>query len=268
MNLKKKKFYLDSNSASFDADYQTLLTKSVALGYNSPSAGLKAKQNTLLLTLKAAGAWSLMDVLYVQKNNDATLGNFALLNWKDPNSFACSSSALPTYGVNGYTGNGSTQFLTTNWTPKTNGINYTFTDCSLGGFQTENATGLFALWGASDVAGANAIRFYPLNSALWIYTVNGLQDSGANADSSGFWQEKRTGAAAGSLFRNGSSVDTNVGVGTDRPSVSLSLLSYNVNGTNQDFSPNTIGCFFAGASMTTQQSVDTYTAFNAYFASL
>ncbi len=268
MNKKLKNWFLNNGSAVLDSDYTALLARGTALGYTLPSASLQTKQNTLVLALKAAGVWSLIDVLYFFKNNNAGLANFSLLNWKTPSSFACSSGVPPTYGVNGYTGNGSTQFLTTNWTPKTNGVNFALADCSLFGYQTENVTGLYALWGGAEALGLNLIRFYPLNVGLFIYGVNGAAANAANANGSGFWQTKRTSLSAGALFRNGSSVNSDAAAELDRPTATVSLLAYNVAGTNQDFSLNTIGCFGAGSAMSTQQSSDLYTAINNYFASL
>lgn len=256
-------------AVSYDTDYQTLLARGTALGYTLPSAALKAKQSALIVALKAAGVWTLIDVLYVFRNNDATLGNFSLLNWKAPSSFACTIATPPTYGTSGYKGNGTTQFISTNWIPNTNGVNYTTNNASMFGYQTENTNALEVLWGSSDAAGVNSTRFVPRNTDLWVYNLNSTSsDSGANVNATGFWQVKRTDVSNMSLFKTGSSVDTAAVASSGMPAVAVSLLAYNVNGTNQNFSTSTIGCYGAGSSMSSQQSSDLYTAFNNYFNSL
>jgi hypothetical protein len=56
MNKKLKNWYLSSSGVSVDTDYQAVLTKATSLGYTLPSASQQAKQNTLVLALKSAGA--------------------------------------------------------------------------------------------------------------------------------------------------------------------------------------------------------------------
>lgn len=258
------------SGASFDSDYAAILAAAQANGDTLPSNSLKTKQNTLVLTLKAIGVWTLIDILYVLRNNEATLGNYSLYNWKNPAVFKLTSSAFPVYTTTGYDGNGTTQFLSTNWTPSTDGVNYTQNSASMFGKQTENVASGGVLWGSSGAAGADSNRFIARNATdLWVYQVNCTTiDSGANTDATGFWQEKRTASNATALFKNGASVDTTANSVNNMAGSPVTLLAYNVNGTIGTFSPNTIECYGAGAAMTTQQSVDLYIAFDTYFNSL
>lgn len=267
---KKKIFWWLGGGVTYDSDYQALLTQATSLGYTLPSVTLRTKQNTLVTSLKSAGVWTIIDVLYVFRNNDTGLGNFALLNWKAPTLFACTLPVAPTYTVNGYDGNGSTQYLSTNWTPSTDGVNYQLTDASMFGYQHENVQATAALWGASGAGGINASRMITRNASdNNTYAINNSTGDNYNhTNATGFWQPKRTASNAEALFKNGSSVDTNTVGAALRPTSPVTLLAYNVNGSPTNFNGSTIGCYGAGASMSSQQSSDLYTAFNTYFSSL
>lgn len=265
-----KDWFLGGQSISIDADYQAVLDRATTLGYTLPSVALRQKQSQLVSDLKDYGVWTLIDILYVFRNNDSTLGNFSKLNWKSPSDFEITHTSAPTYTVNGWDGNGTSNFLTTNWAPSANGVNYLLNNASSFGGQIENASGQYPLWGASDAGNTNYTLFIPRNASnLIVYSVNSTNvDTFANLDSSGFWQTKRTAATAHSIFLNGSLIDSGPIGSSGRTGAAVTLLALNTNGTVASFSPNTITCYGAGSSMSTQQSADLYTSFNTYFTSL
>lgn len=115
----------------FDPSYQAVLDRATVLGYTKPSAAQQIKQNQLVLDLKAAGIWTLLDVFYVFATDGDS--DFATLNWKNPAAFQCSKVNSPTFTINeGFQGNGTSSYLDTNWTPSTNGVNFTLNSASLG----------------------------------------------------------------------------------------------------------------------------------------
>lgn len=116
-------------NSSFDADYQAVLTKAVALGYNLPSASQQIKQNTLLLALKAGGIWNKLDVLYIFANDGGS--SFATLNWKNPNANLATLPNTPTFITNqGFTGNGTSSYINTNFNPAIGTNNYVLNNAS------------------------------------------------------------------------------------------------------------------------------------------
>jgi hypothetical protein len=116
-------------NSSFDADYQAVLNRAVALGYTLPSASQQIIQNNLVLSLKAGGVWTKLDVLYIFANDGGS--NFATLNWKSPSANQSTLINTPTFTVNeGFMGNGTSSYIDVNFNPATEGVNYTLNDAS------------------------------------------------------------------------------------------------------------------------------------------
>ena len=112
----------------FDADYQAVLTYATSQGYTLPSGGQQTLQNDLVVALKAAGVWSKLDTFA----NFATDGNsdFALIDWKRLSDYTAINS--PTFTSNqGFTGNGTSSYIDSNFNPNTSGVNYTLNDASI-----------------------------------------------------------------------------------------------------------------------------------------
>ena len=65
------------------AEYQTILDRGTALGYELPSSTEQERQNRLVYDLKQANLWTLFRGLYVF-DNDTTSGNFQGINWAVP----------------------------------------------------------------------------------------------------------------------------------------------------------------------------------------
>jgi hypothetical protein len=111
----------------FDADYQAVLNYATTKGYTLPSAGQQILQNQLVLALKTGGIWNKLDTFAVF----ATNGNidFALIDWKRLTDYTAVDS--PTFTTNqGFTGNGTSSYIDTNFNPSTSGVNYTLNNAS------------------------------------------------------------------------------------------------------------------------------------------
>ena len=116
-------------NSSFDADYQAVLNRAVALGYTLPSASQRIKQNTLVLALKSGGIWNKLDVLYIFANDGGF--EFARLNWKNPNSNLATLINPLTFTANqGFTGNGSGSYINSNFNPAIGTNNYVLNSAS------------------------------------------------------------------------------------------------------------------------------------------
>jgi hypothetical protein len=110
-----------------DPDYQAVLDYATLQGYTLPSAGQQALQNQLVVDLKAAGVWSKLDTFAVF----ATDGNsdFALIDWIRLTQYTAVNS--PTFTTNvGFSGNGTSAYIDTNYNPNTQGVNYTLNNAS------------------------------------------------------------------------------------------------------------------------------------------
>jgi len=112
---------------AFDSDYQAVLNYAISLGYTLPSASQQIKQNALLVSLKAAGVWTKLDTFAMFANNGGS--NFGLIDWKRLALYTAVNS--PTFTTNqGFTGNGTSSYIDTNFNPATSGTNYKLNDAS------------------------------------------------------------------------------------------------------------------------------------------
>ena len=111
-----------------DADYASVLARGTTLGYTLPDATLQVKQNATVLSLKSAGIWSKLDVLYFFATNNS---NMATLNFKAPSSHQVTLVNSPSFTASqGFKGNASTSYLNTNFNPATSGVQYTLNNAS------------------------------------------------------------------------------------------------------------------------------------------
>ena len=93
-----------------------------------PTPARRAIINALVVGLKADGIWSQLDVLYLMAAADSQAGT---INWITPANFTLIAVNAPTFTTDrGYTGNGTTSRLRTQYTPSTNGVNFTQNNAS------------------------------------------------------------------------------------------------------------------------------------------
>lgn len=249
------------------------LARGAALGYTLPSAAQQQKLNTFFYALEAAGiitgvASSLLDVLYlfaIDGNSD-----MATLNVITPTSFQCSKVNSPAFTSNqGFTGNGTTSFLNTNWNASTSGVNYTTNAASHGGYINSNVDLAQIDWGSS-----NGTSFLQISSRNVTSSGNGsmtINDNAglvaSNTSTIGFYHCQRTASNARRFFKNGVSVNDDTKASNGIPSLSVFICGRNSNGGISNASTKQIGMFFAGASLDGLESAF-YNAWNTYFTSL
>jgi hypothetical protein len=117
-----------AGSYILDADYYAVLSRGTTLGYTLPDATLQVKQNATVISLKSAGIWSKLDVLYFFATNNS---NMATLNFKAPSSHQVTLVNSPSFTASqGFKGNASTSYLNTNFNPATSGVQYTLNNAS------------------------------------------------------------------------------------------------------------------------------------------
>ena len=140
----------------FDTDYQAVLDRATTLGYTLPSASQQIIQNNLVLSLKAGGIWTKLDVLYIFANDGGS--NFGTLNWITPTLNQSTLINSPTFTTNqGFQGNGTSSYIDTNFNAVTQGVNYVQNDASRY-LYLYTASGTGALDGKSVVSINNMTR--------------------------------------------------------------------------------------------------------------
>ena len=117
-----------SNSLTiYESEYKAILDYATTQGYDLPSDPQRLKQNTLLSSLKTSGIWTKLDTFA----NFATDGStqFALIDWKRLVQYNASTS--PTFTTNeGFTGNGTSSYIDTNFNPTIGTNNYKLNNAS------------------------------------------------------------------------------------------------------------------------------------------
>ena len=239
----------------FDADYQRVLNYASTQGYSLPSAAQQTKQNKLLVDLKAAGIWSHLDTFAVF----ATDGNsdFALIDWKRLTQYTAFNS--PTFSTNGgFTGNGTSSYIDTNFNPTVGTNNYLLNDAGRF-YWVDNRTGV--QWEGVSTGGVNDSR----NATTTLIRINqgtsGLSGLNVTFDVDGFHAINRTSSTNVELFTNTTQFS--------RTSTSTSIFNANqfiLRGGNT-YNGSRFRMYAMGGNLVAENT-DFYNALNTYFTSL
>lgn len=253
-------------AAAFDADYQAVLDRGTTLGYSLPTGTALTAGEQLVKDLKDAGIWNKLDLFYVFATNGDS--DFATLNWKTPASFQATKVNSPTFtSLEGFTGDGATSYLNTNYNPRTSGVNYQQDSASYGYYCRTNNIGLYAGMGGRtasltnrsfDIVGVSV----PNSSQFDINNSSGTTQ-GTISDSSGFFHANRSGSGTSALYRNGNLAITGVRTSDGTPNLPLFVLASNDAGSPSLFSNRQLSIAFAGASLLSER-VDFFNAIETY----
>lgn len=256
----------------YSAEYQAVLDRATALGYTHPSSAQKTKQNTLIQSLKDAGIWDLLDVFYVFATDGSS--DFATLNWKSPSSNQCSKVNSPTFTSNlGFSGNGTSSYLNTNWIPSTNGVKYQLNNSS---YFTSVGVNIQSNSATIGTLTDGASRYILLNSRSTTNDYDVALNStaiariltGSSLDGSGFSLVNRISSTHVNAYRNGSKLSADVASSSvGIPTRAVYLLARNNAGVADAFAPRRLSCAGFGSNLESKQS-DLYTAWNTYLTSL
>lgn len=239
---------------SLDADARAWAAAVTAAGGAVSSSQLRLI-SILIVALKRAGVWTLLDRLWLFAAESATQ---ALTDLKARAVATAVNS--PAFTANrGYAGNGTTAHINSNFNPSTAGGNYARDDALLGCWvETEGASGgaymaaYIAQWSLFWRSGATTIG-WPVNQ--------GANQNFTFAGQTGLWALQRTGANATELFKDGASVATGV-------AASVALENRNVFILSDDGSTSTttgrLAAAFIGKSLTAPQQAAFNAAMRAY----
>jgi hypothetical protein len=245
-----------ASGVKYDSDYQAVLNYATTQGYTLPSDGQKLLQNQLVIDLKAGGIWNKLDTFA----NFATDGSsdFALIDWKRLSLYTAVNS--PTFTINeGFTGNGTSSYIDTNFNAFNNGVQYTQDDASRGLYMFL-ADGTAALDGKA-VAGINNMA-RTSTSFQRINTTSGLTGGSFSFDSvEGMKSIHRTSSTTVELFNDTTQASRTATSATLNDNSQLILRS------GASYGGHNISMYFNGASLVTENT-DFVTAFDTYLNSL
>jgi hypothetical protein len=271
---RTSKIYTQWLSGSiYTPEYQAVLDYATLQGYTLPSLAQRIKQNNHIIALKSLGIWDLLDVYYVFATDGDS--DFATINQKNPSSFQCTKVNSPTFTANqGFTFNGTTNYLNTNWVPSVDGVNYTLNSAGIFIHENTNVSSNGIAVGMQVSAGVRYSTIIPKSAGTNIgYTVNSnsaTTNTLIGAESSiGLTLVNRVSSLNVNAFKNGTQrgVDNAQAVAPGLSTVAPYIGARNTNGVADSFRASQISCVGFGANLTSVQA-NLYTAWNNYLTSL
>lgn len=166
--------YLDIDITS---GYRAILDYAYSQGYTLPDARTQGIQNAFYRTLQTTGFISNMDIFYVFFNNDTSLEQFSKINWVTPSAHTITTSGTTNYGLSGFTFDGISQYLDTNFIPSVNGVKYTLNDGARILYKSDTDTD-------DTVMDGNIVSITP--SGLTNYSVNRASSIGITFNTNGY----------------------------------------------------------------------------------
>lgn len=253
-----------ASGPSYDADAVTLF----AAMSSQPDSTRKQLISDTIASLKSAGIWDELDELWFLAAHDSQA---ALLGWKRYKDLTAVNA--PTFETDrGYTGNGTTSYLSTNFVPSTDGVQYTLNDASFGVYsRTNSASNTIVDIGADDAGTRFAQLLGRITSNNMFVRVHRSISTGlsaANTNSSGLLVARRSASDAQQVYRNGSQLGADTAASTAVPTIALFVGAQNASGTPNNFSTRQYAFAFVGASLSAQQQSDLATIVESYMDSI
>lgn len=242
-----------------------------ALDFLARTSGLnQAHQDAyvaLICGLVSDGLWSMLDLLYIFATADQTT---ALLNLVSTNFTGTANGTVSFTADVGYTGDASSFYISTGYTPLVNAVQGLQDSTSTGVYVLNNRTSPESsqLFGITDTV-TGGVRAFQLAPNFGGTTFDALHsNSGSNtapATIQGFWILSRTASdsvdvydGAASFFYN----EANTSVGLEN--FELYIFARNLEGTADRFCSDQISAFFVGAGLTSSQVAQISSRINTY----
>jgi hypothetical protein len=232
-----------------------------------PDATRKGVIDALIVSLKTASVWDKLDCLWLTAAHDAQAAG---INWKVPATFALTVVNSPTFAADrGYTGNGTSSYLSTGFTPSTAGGVYAQNNAHVGVWSRTSAqSGTGVSMGGEGTTNTVSSRLFLRNTSdVAVARLNQGPSGGvgtASLDGSGHFVGRRSASNAVALFRNGASIGTSTTNSTGLTTVPLYFGAYNDEGVAAGFAPRQHAAAHLGSSLTDQNIADLYAAMLTY----
>ncbi len=227
----------------------------------APSDARKLSIDTLITSLKTAGVWTKLDALYILA---AHASQAARLNWVQ-DLYNCTAINSPTFTTDrGYTGDGSSSYLDTNFNPTTASTpKLTQNDAHLG-LWSRTSAGSFV----NDMGAAATLYLGARNNGLTDSRICSAGSTGiASADGTGHFTGARSGSAGANsiAYRNGASIGSPGGTSGALTSGNIFVGARSI---NAQFSARQIAAAHYGSNLTAQNVSDLYAALSTYMTSV
>lgn len=234
-----------------------------------PTADRKALINSTVRSLKAGGVWAKLDSLFFLAAADSQA---ARVDWKRPTVTATATNS-PTFAADrGYTFDGSTNYLDTNFNPATQGSAITGTTGLMASYERTNLAADRYVAGVND--GTNIFEFAPRSSVDRVLGRCGNATSAAMAtdaitNSQGLTVVQRVGTNA-EVYKNGAAL-TGAALGSPSsglPSRNFFIGCRNNAGTPAQFRATQQSAVAIGGALSASAQTAFYTTMQAYMTAV
>lgn len=230
----------------------------------------KTNYDTLICGLETdgIGCSNTLDLLYVLAAPDSAT---SLLNLCSA-SFALTTSGTITFAANeGYTSNGTTGYLDTNYTPSTNAVLSTLNSTIMGVYDRTNRT---TNNNSVQFGGKGPAAHYSYMTIL--DTTDRVETSvnssnfptfTTNTNAQGAVSSSRTGASAAGVYKNLTSISLTIAGSansTGLPDGKLFIAALNSNGSTLQYTTDQLAAAWYGAGLTGANSVLLHTRINNF----
>lgn len=247
--------------ASFDAATTAWVAAVVGNG-GTVSAGRQTIVNDLIVGLKADSVWTKFDRLpiFAAENQPSALTDLVSLT-------LMTAAAAPTFTVDrGYTGNGSSSYVNSNFNPFTSGVNWTGTSVSAAGWiVSADATGNAAILGGYD--GVHFTQMLQVAGG-WFGFPN---DSNVQATTFGSGPgliHVQSDSSNNAIFGNGGSKQTTAGGAATVVNANIYFDARNNSGTADLFGQHQIAGGYFGSNMTDTEVANVYSRLRTYMTAV
>lgn len=243
-------------------------TVAVAGNGGTVSAGRAVLVSALVAALKASGAWSQIDDLWLLTAEGAAQ---ALTSLKQGRLATAVNS--PTFTTDqGYAFDGATSYIDTGFVPSSHAVAMTGASMSIGAYERTNVGA--TTYAIGDANGTNQnLRLVPRSSGNQY--VASLDSASTNVgsgitDSRGLTVANRTAGGAFGVSRNGGAFTTFT-PGTNAtvlPTLGIYIGAQNLNAAAANFRASTIGAAFVGGELAAQNVADLYAALQTFMTAI
>lgn len=214
-----------------------------------PSTAVVSAVDNFIKASKISGNWALMDRFWLFAQDNQTNARVSIAN---PTATVITEVNTPTWtSLQGYTGNGSNMYLNTNYNFSSSSSQYTQNSGSVGFYsRTSAANADMVDIGALATASTSIVTNIKSSTGSYNWNVNSSAATvigGANANSQGLYQIKRTASNSQEAFKNGVSFGTSANVSSALPNFNCYILAWNNNGTASQFSTRQLSMAFIGS---------------------
>lgn len=224
------------------------------------SSRLSASANTAANTnaicgMVSDGTWSSFLAFWVMS---AANVSDAETNWVS-SSFTLSPQVGPSFVPwNGWSPNGSTQYINTTLTPSTSGL--TVNNMAMGFCDhTSNNTALTQM-GSSDASNSTLLGARGSTPALVSRFNNaiGTTNTDTLSNTNASWHASRSASGSYSTYQNGNLLSSHGTASSGLPTAALALNALNNNGTITNFVSDSLGWAYVGTALTQSQIQSVY----------